>query len=365
MESSEKKEAVTYCIKKCFDNIKKLNYLKASEGLNGAIKVIDTNNIKMSLFDDHFEIQYPNTENKSFYWDSISTSYTEGGINERAGLYSGIDGDVAIIILDKDSKECFYGIEERGYHITPDRRECWNDITSAIVGLIKSVIYYLKNEKLLCYKVDLNGQHPYTYIHGDAVNDSRKIWNKLMNKWNEIFLRESEIECYSYTDSELAKLPKWRIDRKKEYYFKMGEAVIEIEFDGSLWNWKCEKRCELLRYSYYPDPYSKTEEYLYFSYDKNGCSLSLISKDNSINLHSTYECYNNLETFFSFLNDRYKWENIYNNIFSFSLRVWAAYQNMKNAKEAIENEKKNIEHMKQIEKLDDVEHSLDDELGNW
>lgn len=221
---------------------------------------------------------------KLFKYNSISKACLN--LDDKNDKY------VSLNLYDSDGHRCFY--ENPSKFI-----ENWDLFAKEIADVINEIVSELSGKQVETECIDTRPLEQLIQLKGDVVSDSkeeRDHWNSLLNKWNDIFSKDSTIEFRRLTESEKKKLPRWTRDKldvshsnvytersfkdddyryseiKKEslerekalefyreyddyFYYFMGNAILIL--NGS------SKRIE-----YFPDAFSTEDiKYLKFAYD--------------------------------------------------------------------------------------------------
>ena len=196
--------------------------------------------------------------------------------------------DIELIIYDINGKECF-SFREKNYFSTDFRV-----ISKSLADLINKIISKLTGKVVKTECIDSRTL--------EDIMGSSDEFNNLLNKWKDIFSKETPIVYRKFTTDEKKKLPEWLTTGKNKFSENQNIFVVNRIKDDCVYFMGNDMRSAIFWgvewYFYFPDLYSENQKTLVFEYSydreeyRNLCSLYALSGDTSVERYLAYTNYN-------------------------------------------------------------------------
>ena len=206
----------------------------------------------------------------------------------KATLEREYSKDVKLVLYDIKGQECF-SFREKNYFSTDFRV-----ISKSLADLINKIISKLTGKVVKTECIDSRTL--------EDIMGSSDEFNNLLNKWKDIFSKETPIVYRKFTTDEKKKLPEWLTTGKNKFSENQNIFVVNRIEDDYVYFMGNDMRSAIFWgvewYFYFPDLYSENQKTLVFEYSydreeyRNLCSLYALSGDTSVERYLAYTNYN-------------------------------------------------------------------------
>lgn len=163
-------------------------------------------------------------------------------------------GTVDLVFFDNNGKECFVKIFHKylilNSSLLEEFADLLNELISRAKGLQVKTKYEFNGDDKMLFTGFVDRYCEFFYDEKEKQN-----WDALLNKWNEILLRETSVKYFS--GSERAKIPDWTKDlfsKNAKHCYAVNDGII-IRKDES------NKDAKDITYYYLPELDSNTKKY--------------------------------------------------------------------------------------------------------